>query len=237
MIYNYIQKTYGKAVRAFPFFYFILFSLAAASQSTEIGGGIGGLSYTGDLNRGYDLLQSRPAATVFHRSNMSDFVSFKVGITAGKLIGSDDKTNIDAFSNQRKASFDMFLLEASGVLEYHFLDWRSERSLVRWTPYVFGGLGVFFMSGQQNKPEEYSNVQPVLPFGVGFKYILNPKWYLGLEGGARKTFFDYLDNVSEGNASIKNYQFGSINDNDMYYYVGFTINYSFYTIPCPYPYK
>jgi hypothetical protein len=206
-------------------------------QGTEIGGGIGGISYTGDLNRGYDLLQNRPAFTVFHRTNMSDFFSFKVGITAGKLVGSDRKTGIDAFADQRNDSFDMFLLEASGVMEYHFLDWKSNKSLIRWTPYVFGGVGVMFMSGQQNKPEEYSNVQPVIPFGVGFKYILNPKWYIGVEGGARKTFFDYLDNVSEGNQALKNYQYGNVNDNDMYYFVGFTVNYAFYTIPCPFPYK
>ena len=237
MMYLYSRNLFGKALSAFPFFCFLLFSFFANGQSTEIGGGIGGLSYTGDLNRGYDLLQNRPAATVFHRTNLSNVVSFRVGITAGKLAGSDDKGNVDVFSNQRNATFDAFIFEGSGVLEYHFLDWRSERSLVRWTPYVFGGIGIFAMSGHQNKPEEYSNVQPVLPFGVGFKYILNPKWYLGLEGGARKTFFDYLDNVSEGNVAIKNYQYGNTNDNDMYYFVGFTINYSFYTIPCPFPYK
>ena len=207
------------------------------SQSTEIGGGIGGLSYTGDLNRGYDFLQNSPAATVFHRTNLSDVVSFKVGITAGKLKGSDRKGDIDAFSSQRDASFNIFIFEPSAVLEYHFLNWRSEQSLVRWTPYVFGGVGIFAMSSQQNKPVEYSNVQPVLPFGLGVKYIINPKWYIGFEAGARKTFFDYLDNVSEGNPAVKNYQYGNANDNDLYYYIGFNINYSFYTIPCPFPYK
>lgn len=228
---------FGKAFSAFPFFCFFLLSVFAKAQSTEIGAGIGGLSYTGDLNRGYDLTQNRPAGTVFHRTNLSDFVSFKVGITAGKIAGSDKKGNIDAFSNQRNASFNVFIFEASGVVEYHFLDWRTEKSLVRWTPYVFGGVGIFAMSGHQNKIQEYSNVQPVLPFGLGVKYILNPKWYLGFEAGARKTFFDYIDNVSEGNIAVKNYQYGNTNDNDLYYYVGFTINYSFYTIPCPFPYK
>ncbi len=237
MIYFKKYNSLGKTLAVFPFFCLLLLPFLAISQSTEIGGGIGGLSYTGDLNRGYGLLQNRPAATVFHRTNLSDVVSFKVGITAGKVASSDEKGAIDVFSNQRNASFDVFIFEASGVLEYHFLDWRSERSLIRWTPYVFGGIGIFAMSGHQNKPEEYSNVQPVLPFGFGFKYILNPKWYLGFEAGARKTFFDYLDNVSEGNPAIKNYQYGNTNDNDMYYYVGFTINYSFYTIPCPFPYK
>jgi hypothetical protein len=207
------------------------------SQSTEIGGGIGGLSYTGDLNRKYDLLQNSLAATVYHRTNINDAVSFKVGFTAGKIKGSDDKGNIDVFSAQRNATFNIFVFEPSGVLEYHFLDWRSEHSLIRWTPYVYGGIGMVAISGHQDKPEEYSNVQPVLPFGLGFKYIINPKWYIGFEAGARKTFFDYLDNVSEGNATVKNYQYGNTNDNDLYYFIGFNINYSFYTIPCPFPYK
>ncbi|MFW5726922.1 MAG: DUF6089 family protein, partial [bacterium] len=28
--------------------------------------------------------------------------------------------------------------------------------------------------------------------------------------------------------------YGNQHDNDWYYYLGFTLNYTFYTIPCPY---
>ena len=62
--------------------------------------------------------------------------------------------------------------------------------MIRFTPYLFGGLGLFGISGAQNKTAEYSNVQGVIPFGVGFKYVVNPKWYMALEIGARKTTFD-----------------------------------------------
>jgi hypothetical protein len=77
-----------------------------------------------------------------------------------------------------------------------------------------------------------------IPFGGGVKYVLNPKWYLSLEFGMRKTFFDYLDNVSGGDFRNKNYQYGNDNNNDHYYFLGFSITRTFYTIPCPTnPYK
>ncbi|MEQ9166212.1 MAG: DUF6089 family protein, partial [Fulvivirga sp.] len=106
------------------------------------------------------------------------------------------------------------------------------------TPYLFGGLAIFGVSGMGDKPEEYSNIQPSIPFGLGFKYVLNPKWYMGLEFGARKTFFDYLDNVGPGDIVVKDYQYGNRFDNDHYFFIGLSMTYSFYTIPCPTsPYK
>lgn len=214
----------------------ITYSLSA--QKSEVGFGIGTLNYTGDLARTYNILNSRPAATVFYRSNLSQVVSMRAAITAGG-IGASDKRPIDAFAEQRDASFSVFLMEASAVMEYHFMNWRDDKHILRFTPYVFGGLALFGISGTQNKPSEYSNVQGAIPFGLGMKYILNPKWYLSLEVGARKTFFDYLDNVSAGtNQLVKNYQYGNPYDNDAYYYVGVSITRTFYEIPCPTnPYK
>ena len=44
--------------------------------------------------------------------------------------------------------------------------------------------------------EEYSNWQFTIPFGVGMKYALDKKSSIGLEYGLRKTFTDYMDDVS-----------------------------------------
>ncbi|UII27870.1 porin family protein [Fulvivirga maritima] len=228
----------GRSILGFPFFiYLLLLSAGAQAQETEVGFGLGGFKYSGDLSRGINLNSIKPAGTVFFRSNISSAVSFRIGATAGQLSGSDSKTPIDIFADQRDASFDIFLFEASTVFEYHFLKWR-EQTMLRWTPYFFGGIAIFGVSGMDEKPEEYSNVQPSIPFGLGIKYILNPKWYLGVEFGARKTFFDYLDNVSGGDGVLKDYQYGNEYDNDAYYFIGVTLNYAFYTIPCPTsPYK
>ncbi len=216
----------------------MLMAYSLSAQKSEVGFGIGTLNYTGDLSRTYDILNSRPAVTAFYRSNLSQVVSMRAGITAGG-VGASDKRPIDAFAEQRDASFSIFLMEASAVMEYHFMNWRDDKHILRFTPYLFGGLALFGISGTQNKPSEYSNVQGAIPFGLGMKYILNPKWYLSLEFGARKTFFDYLDNVSAGtNQLVKNYQYGNPYDNDAYYFVGVSITRTFYEIPCPTnPYK
>lgn len=203
------------------------------SQRTEIGGGLGVFNYTGDITRTYDLTTAKPAATLFYRTNISRVISFRTSLTGGQLSGSDRHDPIDAFAVQRNASFDLFLLELSGCFEYHFLDWRDDKRRLRFTPYLFGGVALFGFSGiPQNKTAEYSTVQLGIPFGGGMKYVLNPRYYISFEIGIRKTFFDYLDNISDGNPSFKTYQYGNPNDYDNYFFTGITLTYTFYDIPC-----
>jgi hypothetical protein len=218
------------------FFVAALFSaqsiLGQISQRTEIGGGIGVFNYTGDLVRTYDLTTAKPAATIFYRSNISRVISFRTSLTGGQIAASDKDNPLDAFAVKRAASFDLFLLELSGAFEYHFLDWRDDKRKLRFTPYLFAGVGLFGISGTPNKTAEYSTVQMSIPFGGGMKYVLNPRYYISFEIGIRKTFFDYLDNISSGNPSIKNYQYGNPNDYDNYFFTGITLTYTFYDIPC-----
>jgi len=212
--------------------FLLTLSFSLYGQRSEVGFGIGTFNYTGDLVRTYDFRNSRPAATAFYRSNFSNFTSFRAAVSGGQLAASD-KRPLDAFAAQRNASFNIFLYEISAAVEYHFLNWREPRHLLRYSPYLFGGIALMGMSGHQTKPEEYSNIQGAIPFGVGMKYVLNPKWYVSLEFGVRKTFFDYLDNISEGRQSNKNYQYGNPHTNDAYYMLGLSITHTFYDIPCP----
>jgi len=48
----------------------------------------------------------------------------------------------------------------------------------------------------QTEGVKYSKIQPVIPFGGGVKLKLGPFFNLAIEGGMRKTFTDYLDDVS-----------------------------------------
>ena len=213
-----------------------LMVLGQISNRSEVGGGLGTFTYTGDLRRTYSFTQSKFAATVFYRSNISKVISFRTALTGGK-IGATEKP-IDAFSSKRAASFNLFLLEASTAFEYHFLNWRDDVRRLRYTPYLFAGVALFGISGNPSKNAAYSNVQMCIPFGGGMKYVINPKYYLSFEIGIRKTFFDYLDNISDGNTQFKNYQYGSFSDTDNYFFTGLTLTYTFYDIPCPSnPYK
>ena len=82
--------------------------------------------------------------------------------------------------------------------------------------YGFAGVGIMFMDphakfegswyalrplrteGQDFVPgrEQYSPWQFVIPFGIGMKYSLDKRSSIGIEYGLRKTFTDYMDDVS-----------------------------------------
>lgn len=202
------------------------------ANRSEVGFGLGTFNYTGDLVRTYNFAFSKPAGTAFYRSNISKVISVRTSITAGKL-GASDTRPIDAFATARAASFDLFLLETGISFEYHFLNWRDDKRRLRFTPYLFAGTALFGISGVQQKNAQYSNVQIAIPFGGGMKYVINPKYYIAFEFGIRKTFFDYLDNISDGDPQYKNYQYGNSFDYDNYFFTGITLTYTFYDIPCP----
>ncbi|MBK0404399.1 outer membrane beta-barrel protein [Adhaeribacter sp. BT258] len=91
-----------------------------------------------------------------------------------------------------------------------------------WSPYAFAGVAVFahnpkaednsgnFVAlqplgtegqlaadrGAKGYEDQYSKVQIAIPFGAGVRYKLDRNWDLGFEIGWRKTFTDYLDDVS-----------------------------------------
>ncbi len=216
-----------------PIFILLFLSTTISfSQKREIGGGIGMLSYTGDLSRNALTNPIKPAATVFYRFNMRDHISIRVSFVGGGLAGTDTKP-IDAFSVARASSFNIFLYEFATGLEYYFLDFRSKNAPQNWSPYFYGGLGLFGMLGHEASAFTYSPIQIAIPLAFGFRYRATPKWSFSLEAGIRATFFDYVDNYSEGDLFVKNYQYGNPEDNDKYYFAGVSLSYTFYSVICP----
>lgn len=212
-------------------------SLTAYAQRYEVGLGIGGLTYTGDMVRDYRIENNRPGGMLLFRYNVNNYLTLRGHFMGGALYGNDNKP-IDAFADARNApDFTISVLELAGMVEYYFLDYKEDINLLRWSPYFFIGLGTSWFGQHQNPKESYSSFQPVIPFGLGFKYLLNREWSIGIEGGARKTFFDYIDNLSGGDLVYKDLQYGNQYDKDWYYFVGFTVSYTFYTIPCPYNFQ
>ncbi len=216
---------------------FLMLTCAASyGQQNEIGFGAGVLNYTGDLSRDLHAGNLGPAGMIFYRRNINEAISVRAAITGGILNG-DDTPSFDAFAQRRNGSFTRSMVEISPVLEYHFLNYRKNINILRWTPYFFLGGGVTFFGQTGNIGAQYSNLQVVLPFGLGFKYVLDQRWQLGLEASVRKTFFDYLDDVSGEDLIDKNYNYGNRHDKDWYYFLGLSISYTFYTIPCPYQFN
>ena len=81
------------------------------------------------------------------------------------------------------------------------------------SPYIFGGVGVFFFNPKSNGValrdlgtegqnvgfegrKKYNLYSFSIPFGFGVKISLNSRLGFGFEWGLRKTFTDYIDDVS-----------------------------------------
>ncbi|WP_247232778.1 DUF6089 family protein [Telluribacter sp. SYSU D00476] len=203
----------------------------ASAQKIEIGASVGGLNYKGDIAPNFNFRFFRPGGSLFFRYNVSRSVTFRAeGLYGG--IKADDQYAKDPFQQARNLSFRTRITEANLVTEYNFLDYVNRRSALNWTPYVFGGIG--YMGFRPTpKTADYSTKGWVLPFGVGVKYQIRRPWNVGLEIGTRKTFTDYLDNLGGEIVSTNKLDQGDPSRKDMYYYVGFSVSYTFYRIVCP----
>ena len=81
--------------------------------------------------------------------------------------------------------------------------------------YAFAGIGAFYFNPKAFYANQWVPLQPLgtegqgigplnkylrfnisLPLGIGFRYAINYQWRLGIEVDYRKTFTDYIDDVS-----------------------------------------
>ncbi len=231
---KHINFSHGFLYLLFPVLFLLFFmSGSVYAQRDEYGIGIGILNYAGDMVRGYDLSNIRPGGEAYYKLNLNNFIGFRFGVMGGMLTGSD-KHPIDAFAEKRNGFFQTGIIEISALFEYHFFDIRDEKSNIKWTPYIFFGVGGVGMLGGNVDTKGRSHFQPVFPFGLGVKHVLSKRLTLNVEVGLRKMFFDYLDGYSGGDITIKNYQYGNKYDDDWYNYVGISISYLLYEIPCPF---
>ncbi len=200
----------------------------------EFGAGVGVTQYSGDLVSGYKFSTAKPAGSAHFRLNFSEIVSSRFALTVGGIQGSDDKP-VDVLGENRGRSFNSTIVEISTVFEYHFIDYKAHKNPQKWSPYAFLGFGIMRLNNPSTT-EEFNKNQAVIPMGLGFKHKVGKQFVLEFEAGARKTYFDYLDGISDGDTSIKNYQYGNPNDDDWYFFTGFRLSFVLYKIPCPFPY-
>ena len=146
-------------------------------------------------------------------------------------------------------NFQSKISEISGKFEYNFLDYFDEVTKFNFTPYIFFGIGTTILKNIEAnnlKIEEGRNLFLNVPFGFGFKYLINKQFSIAFEVEFKKTFNDKLDYTTGANTSninnvtglnfnnnIKNYLYGSGNDNDFYYFTGISLSYILYKIQCP----
>ena len=223
------------------------FCLSVKAQNTsEVGIGLGALNYKGEISPQYQLQNSRPAFTVFYRKDVSAPVTLRGGFTAGLLRADDGNVKganggVPPLQATRQANMKGSVLELSAVLEYNFLDYHDRHDHLHFTPYGFIGVAGYYantttqtlnagLRSEFNRGGSMFGIS--VPAGIGFKYALSQFVNLGLEVGARKTFTDRFDHLSDQTPLLVNRH-----DQDWYYYTGLSISYTFYKIRCPEQYE
>lgn len=250
-------------------FIFFIIVLSGKAQ-LEIGGFVGGSYYVGDINPKVPFRQTKLGYGILFRYAVNARWALKLNVYEGTLTGDDE---IVGYNTTRSLEFKSDITELAGVAEFNFLPYftGSKKNFV--TPYIFGGIGVVFHNpkvgdiklrekyteGQEsaelldpdNSDERnYSTAALCIPFGVGVKYSFSKRIAVSLEWGMRKTFNDYIDDISytyyESASTISptddgyddllysdpnldhepNMQRGDSSNNDWYSFAGLTITYN-----------
>lgn len=194
-----------------------LLPLLAHSQSlrkdAEIGIMLGAMNYIGDLNSQSMLGKVNPAASALFRYDFHSRWAVQFGIAYGNVEGGNPD-DIEL----RNLSFRSHVIEGSLTVQFNFVPYQNGTYAQRFTPYMFAGIGVFGFNpkamyngswyelqplctegqGLAQFPDRkpYSLVQLCVPFGLGLKCRIGKYFTVGAEYGFRKTWTDYLDDVS-----------------------------------------
>jgi len=196
--------------------FFALISLSTYAQRSEVGLFAGGSYYLGDLNPNRHFGNIQPAFGVVYRYNLNLRWALKVNALYGGLLG-DDASQV-GFDKERNLSFKSSLMDFSGQIELNFLPYFTGSDKYRFSPYIFAGLAIYNFNPKAKYNGQWYELQPLgtegqgttafpnrqtysltqvaFPFGIGIKYGLTKYLCIGAEWSLRKTFTDYLDDVS-----------------------------------------
>lgn len=205
------------------YLFIVLLSLLSYSSSaqfigrSEFGLMVGGGNYIGDINPKYNFYNTKLMFGGIYRYNINPRWVIRANALFGSVAGYDSD-----FDNIRNLSFESKIHELSAICEFNFFDYQTGSRKHRLSPYIFGGIGVFFMNpktlienrienetqwvelqplategqGMDGYNSPYSLTQISIPFGLGLKFSLSKYICIGLEWGLRMTFTDYIDDIS-----------------------------------------
>lgn len=180
------------------------------SRSLIFTAGTGTSTYLGELANDGDYLQAKPNLNVGLQLYVTQRIAIRSEITWFQLSGSDSKATIESARQPRNLSFSSnnYEINVTGIINFT----PNGRRYYQRPPinfYGFGGIGLCYfnptaeyqgttyaLAPLQTELVAYSRVTPVIPLGLGVRFKLGPLTNLTIEGGLRKTFTDYLDDVS-----------------------------------------
>lgn len=211
--------------------------ILAAQPVAEYGFLVGGSGYLGDLNDDYFPQPStlRLAVGAYGGVNLRPAWLLRAGVYRAEFSGTDlDSDNPDLV--ERGYSFRSEVWEFSGQLVWEPLAHRrypaegGYRNII--SPYLFAGFGLSRISPRPNFGEPGTDgypdpvkidqaapsrfLRPTVPVGMGLRFDFSKRTSIGLEGGLRRAFTDYLDGISVA---------GNPDANDWHAFGGFTLSF------------
>ncbi|MFZ4521332.1 MAG: DUF6089 family protein [Bacteroidales bacterium] len=189
---------------------FISMFSSVKSQDLEVGFTGGGCYYLGDLNPGGHFLNTQFSYGAVARVNLDWRWAVKVSAVRGKIKGSASDSE---FLPDRGLSFTSDLTDIAAVVEFNFLPYFTGSRMNVISPYIYGGISVFFFNPENNGVSlrglgtegqnlgyegrsPYGSMGVSIPFGLGLKVSLAKRVGLQVSWEMHKTFTDYLDDVS-----------------------------------------
>ena len=185
---------------------------AQKSGQTDFELGVsGGTSwYNGDLNP-YAHFNSQYMKRAFGlslRRNLNQRFALRWQLNYGE-IAANDLFAKNSFRRNRNLNFKSNLIEFAQTIEFNFLPFDALIDEYRFSPYSFIGISGFYfnpitevennqfeLQTLQTEGKSYSNYNVAIPFGFGLKLAATDRLIFSAEWGLRRTFTDYLDDVS-----------------------------------------
>jgi hypothetical protein len=187
-------------------FIFLFFSILSQAQKTELGFQVGSSTYYGDLAPTVSFNEVHAAGGIFLRRNLNNTWAIKTELNRYTVSGNDNNFSYNA---ARNLSFQSHINEAAMVVEFNYLKYGPYVLDKKYTSYVYVGVagfqynpqaqlrGVWYdLSDYRTEGVSYSELAMAIPFGIGFKYMASKKFAFECQFGFRRTFTDYLDDVS-----------------------------------------
>lgn len=181
-------------------------------SSWEFGLTYGESHYNGDLSKNYyQTVNMHQAIGAFVRYQHTRYWAYRLSYLKGTLSASD--ANNKPSLRYRNLSFTSPLEELSFIVESHIPEFSVCQNF-NWSAYIFAGVAGFKFrpsnkygdlqslrtegQGTSCNPtvKPYKLTQISIPFGAGVKFVPLRPFVIGAEIGLRKTFTDYLDDVS-----------------------------------------
>ncbi|MBO4740052.1 MAG: hypothetical protein J5605_00240 [Bacteroidales bacterium] len=182
-------------------------------KDAEAGLLLGAMNYIGDLNNQKITGKLNYAASALFRYDFHPRWAVQFGLAYGNVEGGNPDV-IEA----RNLSFRSNIIEGSLTVQFNFVPYQRGAYAQRLTPYMFAGIGVFGFNpkaqyngvwyelqplctegqGLSQYPDRkpYNLIQLCVPFGLGLKCRVGKYFTIGAEYGFRKTWTDYIDDVS-----------------------------------------